>query len=42
MDLTLTPEEQAFLDGPAHARFKASMDALGCRVVERIVGDRID
>jgi quinol monooxygenase YgiN len=32
---------QAFLDGPAHARFRTSMDAMGCRVVERIVGDRI-
>ena len=32
---------QAFLKGPAHARFKESMDGMGCRVVERIVGDRI-
>ena len=32
---------QTFLDGPAHGRFKASMDGMGCRVVERIVGDRI-
>ena len=32
---------KAFLEGPLHARFKASMDALGCSVVERIVGERI-
>lgn len=32
---------QAFLDGPAHARFKDSMEAMGCAVVDRIVGDRI-
>jgi quinol monooxygenase YgiN len=33
---------QVFLDGPAHAQFKASMDGMRCRVLERIVGDRID
>jgi quinol monooxygenase YgiN len=33
---------KAFLEGPAHARFKASMDGMGCAVVERIVADRID
>jgi quinol monooxygenase YgiN len=32
---------QAFLEGPAHARFKAAMEGMGCTVVERIVGDRI-
>jgi quinol monooxygenase YgiN len=32
---------KAFLEGPAHATFKTSMDAMGCTVVERIVADRI-
>jgi heme-degrading monooxygenase HmoA len=32
---------QAFLDGPRHAEFKASMDGMGSTPTDRIVGERI-